>query len=305
MPPTHAIRRFNRFYTALLGLLNERLLNSEFTLTEARVLYELARGVVPVTPTQIARDLVLDAGYLSRILKTFETKGLLNRTTAEHDGRQTLIALTDAGRAAFAPLDAASEREIGAMIDTLAPAEQTALTEAMATIEKLLAPHSPEPVTFRDMQAGDLGWIASRQMLLYQQEYGWDATYEPLAAEILVGFARNHDPEREKAWVAVRGDSVVGSVFCMRRSNTVAKLRLLYVEPCVRGLGLGRRLVDECIGFTRTKGYRTLTLWTQESLTSARRIYAAAGFTCVKREPHHSFGVDLVGETWDLPLQAT
>lgn len=304
MPHTAAIRRFNRFYTRQLGVLNERLLNSDFTLTEARVLYELAHAPTPVTPTQLTRDLVLDAGYLSRILKAFETKGLINRASAEHDGRQTLIALTDAGRAAFAPLDEASEREIAALIDTLAPAEQIALTGAMAAIENLVAPRAPEPITFRDMQAGDLGWIASRQTLLYQQEYGWDATYEPLAAEILVGFARNHDPEREKAWIAVRGESVVGSVFCMRGSDTVAKLRLLYAEPCVRGSGIGRRLVDACVTFARTKGYRTLTLWTQESLAPARRIYAAAGFTCVKREPHHSFGVDLVGETWDLPLRA-
>ncbi|HYZ23672.1 MAG TPA: helix-turn-helix domain-containing GNAT family N-acetyltransferase [Rhodopila sp.] len=296
-----AIRRFNRFYTRQLGLLDETLLDSGFTLTEARVLYELAHAPGPITAADIGRELVLDAGYLSRILKSFAARGLLERIPAEVDARQTLISLSPAGRAAFAPLNEASQREVGKLIGPLSPLEQADLVAAMRTIRRLLG-RTAEPVTFRRLEPGDLGWIARRQTLIYAQEYGWDGSYEALAAEILVSFARAHDPAREKAWIAVRGGAVVGSVFVVRASDTTAKLRLLYVEPEARGLGLGRQLVEACIAFARDAGYRTLTLWTQDVLIPARRIYQQAGFTCTGREPHHSFGHDLVAETWERAL---
>ncbi|WP_158920876.1 bifunctional helix-turn-helix transcriptional regulator/GNAT family N-acetyltransferase [Acidisphaera sp. S103] len=299
-----AVRRFNRFYTRQIGLLDEKLLKSDFTLTEARVLYDLAHQSAPQTLTHLARDLLIDLGYLSRILKAFDTRGLIERSAAPGDGRQALFALTDAGRAAFAPLDRASQREIGDVIASLTPADTDRIVRSMQTIERLLGASKPSAaaVTLRPHRLGDLGWIAHRQAILYAEEYGWDETYEALSAEILIGFVRAHDPRRERGWIAEREGETIGSVFLMRGSDTVGKLRLLYVEPSARGLGVGRQLVDACIGFARRAGYRTLTLWTNDVLVPARRIYAAAGFTCVAAEPHHSFGKDLVGETWELAL---
>lgn len=298
-----AVRRFSRFYTRQLGLLCEGLLKSPFTLTEARVLYELAHRNA-LTASELGRDLGLDAGYLSRILKVFEQRGLLTRASSPRDGRQALLALTEDGWAAFGPLDRASQEDVRGMIGGLAPGQGSALVAAMRTIEDLLGGRleAPAPIMLRPLRMGDLGWIVSRQTILYAQEYGWDGTYEALAAEILAGFVKAHDPAAERSWIAERDGSVVGSVFVMRGSAEVAKLRLLYVEPAARGTGLGRRLVDECIRFSRTAGYRTLSLWTNDVLVPARRIYQRAGFKCVAAEPHHSFGKDLVGETWELAL---
>ena len=215
-----------------------------------------------------------------------------------------LLALTPAGRAAFEPLDRASQEEVLVMIGQLVAAQRGRLVQAMRTVEHLLGAESRSAaaVILRPHRLGDLGWIARRQAILYAQEHGWDETYEALAAEILAGFVRQHDPRLERGWIAERDDETIGSVFLMRGSDTVAKLRLLYVEPAARGLGLGRRLVDACIDFARARGYRVLTLWTNDVLVPARRIYQAAGFIRVAAEPHHSFGKDLVGETWELAL---
>jgi DNA-binding MarR family transcriptional regulator/GNAT superfamily N-acetyltransferase len=299
-----AIRRFNRFYTRQVGLLDEKLLKSDFTLTEARVLYDLAHQQTPQTLTNIARELLIDLGYLSRILKAFEARGLVERSAAPDDGRQVLFGLTKAGRAAFEPLDRASQVEIADILARLPPDETDRIVRSMHTIESLLGFQKPSPasIVLRPHRVGDLGWIAHRQAILYAQEYGWDETYEALAAEIMAGFIKSHDPKSERSWIVERDGEAVGSVFVMRGPDTVAKLRLLYVEPSARGLGLGRKLVDTCIDFAREAGYHTLTLWTNDVLIPARRIYHAAGFTCVAREAHHSFGHDLVGETWDLKL---
>ena len=298
-----AVRRFSRFYTRQLGLLGDGLLKSDFSMTEERVLYELAHRAVPIA-TDICRDLGLDAGYLSRILKTFELRGLIVRTVSTDDGRRTQLTMTQAGRAAFETLDRASQEDVRAIIGRLTPEQAVALNQAMRTIEDLMATPGPmtAPITLRPYRLGDLGWIVHRQTILYALEYGWDATYEALAAEILAGFVKEHDPERERGWIAEREGQVLGSVFVMRGSEAVAKLRLLYLERAARGLGLGRRLVDICIAFAREKGYRTLTLWTNDVLVPARRIYQQAGFRCVAAEAHHSFGKDMVGETWELTL---
>lgn len=300
--PIAAVRRFSRFYTRQLGLLNETLLSSGFTLTEARVLYELAHATDPLTHAQLCHELLLDPGYLSRIIKTFETRGLVTRAADADDARQVRLRLTRAGRAAFAPLDAASQQAVGTMLKPLTDLQRDSLAAAMQTIERLLSSPSGSPITLRDFAIGDLGWIARRQALLYATEYGWNGEYEVLAAEILARYARNRDPVRERAWIAESDGRLLGSVFVMKGSDSIAKLRLLYVEPEARGSGLGKRLVESCIGFARSAGYQTLTLWTQDVLEPARRIYNAAGFRRVKSEPHHSFGRDLVGETWDLAL---
>lgn len=296
------VRRFNRFYTRHIGLLNEGLLDSEYSLTEVRILYELAhRG--PVTAAALGQELGLDPGYLSRILKNFDGRNLLHKSRSEGDRRQVFLSLTDAGRAAFEPLNQASADQIGAMLSNLSSIEQERLVLAMSIVERLIGVSPPEvPYTLRPHRVGDIGWIAHRQGLLYAQEYGWDETFEALVAEIAAAFVRNFDPQRERCWIAERDGEIVGSVFLVRHSDEVAKLRLLYVEPSARGLGLGRRLVDECIAFAKTKGYQTLTLWTNDVLVAARGIYQATGFRLVKEEAHRSFGKDLVGQTWDLDL---
>jgi DNA-binding MarR family transcriptional regulator/N-acetylglutamate synthase-like GNAT family acetyltransferase len=267
------------------------------------VLYELAHREAP-TATGLCRDLGVDAGYLSRILKAFDQRGLVARAPSPRDGRQALLTLTPAGRAAFAPLDRASQEDVRTRIGRLDPMQTADLVAAMRTVERLMGEAGivTGGIALRPHRIGDLGWIAHRQALLYAQEYGWDASYEVLVAEILAAFVNGHDPDTERSWIAERDGMVVGSVFVMRGSETVAKLRLLYVEPAARGLGLGRQLVDCCIAFARARGYRTLTLWTNDVLVPARRIYQQAGFACVASEPHHSFGKDLVGETWELAL---
>jgi DNA-binding MarR family transcriptional regulator/N-acetylglutamate synthase-like GNAT family acetyltransferase len=297
------VRAFNRFYTRQIGLLDEGWLQSDFTLTECRVLYELAHRDAP-TAAQIGASLALDAGYLSRILAKFERRKLVRRTNSRSDTRVVHLSLTAAGRKAYAPLDVAAKKHVDGLLKPLDARAVAALTGAMGIVQRVLAGAGAEkdPFLLRDLQTGDIGWIVHRQALLYAKEYGWDETYEALVAEILSGFVKNFDAKRERSWIAERDGQVIGSVFLMAASQEVAKLRLLYVEPSARGLGVGRRLVDECIRFSRAKGYKKLTLWTNGVLVSARKIYLAAGFEMIKEEKHRSFGKDLVGQTWDLDL---
>jgi DNA-binding MarR family transcriptional regulator/N-acetylglutamate synthase-like GNAT family acetyltransferase len=302
--PIEAVRRFSRFYTQQLGLLDDGLLDSEFSLTQSRILYELAHRD-GLTATGLARELSIDAGHLSRILKRFEVRGLLRRKPSPADARQALLALTAAGRAAFAPLDRGSRAQIEQLLAPLASDARAELQRAMQAIERLLGAPAAAPAVpylLRPHQVGDIGWIAHRQGLLYAEEYGWDESFEALVAEIAARFVKRFDAARERCWIAEREGAIVGSVFLVRQNQRVAKLRLLYVEPAARGLGIGARLTDECIRFARAKGYKTLTLWTNDVLVSARRIYQAAGFRLVKEERHHSFGKDLVGQNWSLAL---
>lgn len=301
---TEAIREFNRFYTRQIGLLDQGFLGSPFTLTEVRVLYELAHRDKP-TATEIAHALSLDQGYLSRLLKKLERQGHLTRGRDAQDARQRPLRLTGTGRRVFDGLDRASGEQIDAMIAALTPGQLAELVGSMQSVRRMLQSDTSESAySLRPLRVGDIGWITYRQGLLYAEEYGWDVTYEGLVAEILGSFVKQLDPSAENAWVAERNGAIVGSVFLVRESTTVAKLRLLYVEPGARGLGIGGRLVDSCIAFAREKGYRTLRLWTNDVLVSARRIYQAAGFRLVKEERHHSFGKDLVGQTWELALQS-
>jgi len=297
------VRRFNRFYTKQIGLLGEGYLETPFSLTEARVLYELAHRERP-SATELARELALDAGYLSRILKAFERRRLLTRTQSKSDGRQSHLALTARGRAAFAPLDVRSREDIGAMLTRLAPGEQQRLIDAMRTVETVLGagPEGKAAFVLRPHQPGDLGWVVHRHGALYAQEYGFDERFEALVARVVAKFAECYDPRRERCWIAEKDGEVVGSVFLVRRSRSVAQLRLLLVEPRARGLGIGERLVAECVRFARQAGYRKVSLWTNSVLRAARRLYQAAGFRRIHREPHRSFGKSLVGETWELNL---
>ncbi len=297
------VRRFNRFYTKHIGVLHEGLLQSPFSPTEARVLYELASRDGPAA-SELGRELRLDAGYLSRILRGFEDGGLIRRTRSAVDGRQSQIRLTEAGRAAFVPLDRASRAQVGAMLGGLKEPEQRRLLAAMTTLQRLLEPQ-PEagtPYLLRPHQPGDLGWIVHRHGVLYAQEYGWDERFEALVAEIAAGFIREHDPKRERCWVAERDGGIIGSVLLVRATDEVAKLRLLLVEPEARGQGVGARLVQECERFGRAAGYRAIRLWTNSVLAAARRIYERAGYRLLEASPHRSFGHDLVGETWELKL---
>ncbi len=297
-----ALRRFNRFYTRQIGVLNEGLLLSAFSLTEARVLYELAHREQP-SASELSVELGLDAGYLSRILRSLERRGLLAREPSADDGRRRHLALTRKGRAAFAKLDARSQEEVRGILARLSDPEQGRLLEAMQTIERLLGAPGPGPAyILRPPQPGDMGWVVHRHGVLYAQEYGWDEQFEALVASIVAEFIRTHDPKRERCWIAERDGEAVGSVFLVKHTESVAKLRLLLVEPSARGLGIGGRLVGECVRTARRLGYRKLTLWTQQTLEAARRIYQQAGFRLVGSEPHHSFGHDLIGETWELEL---
>jgi len=298
-----AVRRFNRFYTKQIGLLHEHLLRSPFSLIEARVLYELAHRAT-TTATELAGELGLDAGYLSRILRRFRMRGLLDREPSQSDGRQSVLSLTQRGRQAFAQLNRASHHDIGALLRTLAPSEQQRLVAAMHSIEGLLGtgPEHPAPYVLRRHRPGDMGWVIQRHGALYAREYGWGEEFEALVADIVAKFIRHYDRRRERCWIAQLDGENVGSVFCVKKSEAVARLRLLLVEPRARGLGIGKRLVQECVRFARTAGYRTLTLWTNDVLRAARRIYEQTGFRLVYEEPHHSFGHDLVAQTWDLDL---
>ncbi|HKG92903.1 MAG TPA: helix-turn-helix domain-containing GNAT family N-acetyltransferase [Gemmatimonadaceae bacterium] len=303
--PVAAVRRFNRFYTRRIGALNEGLLRSPFSLTESRVLYELAQRDRP-TATELGRELGIDAGYLSRILRDFERRGLLEREPSPADARQSHLGLTSAGREAYAEIDRRSSDEIAAMLGALPPDDRRRLLGAMRAVETLLgdadaAPDAP-PYTLRSHRPGDIGWVVHRHGVLYWQEYGWDERFEALVAAVVAEFVQKLDPARERCWIAERGGEIVGSVFLVRQTDEVAKLRLLLVEPSARGLGLGRRLVDECIAFARAAGYRRITLWTNSVLTAARHIYEQTGFRLVRAEPHTLFGPEQLGETWEKEL---
>ncbi|MCP5370923.1 MAG: MarR family transcriptional regulator [Hyphomicrobiales bacterium] len=300
-----AVRRFNRFYTQRIGVLNQGLLRSPHPLAHARVIYELAHHG-ETSASELCRELDLDAGYLSRILRGLDKQGLVERRRAPEDGRRTILALSDAGQAAFAQLNARSRAQIGAMLDHLAPADRDRLAAAMATIQRLLGDDMPRraPYLLRPHQPGDMGWVVHRHAVLYAEEWGWDNTFEALVARIAADFIDNFQPDWERCWIAEVDGAIAGSVFVVRKSLRVAQLRMLLVEPAARGLGIGHRLVDECIRFARARGYRKLTLWTNKNLAAARRIYEAAGFVLVEEEPHHSFGKDLVGQNWDLDLTA-
>jgi DNA-binding MarR family transcriptional regulator len=298
-----AVRRFNRFYTKQIGVLQEGFLKSPFSLAEARVIYEFAHHE-KTTATELSNELGLDAGYLSRILRGFKKRGLINKKPSETDGRQSMLWLTEKGQDAFASLNARSRNEIGAMLGSLSIADQNRLVKAMHTIEGLLGaqPEHKVPYLLRPHQPGDMGWVVHRHGVLYSEEYKWDEQFEALVAGIVAKFIQQYDPKRERCWIVEMDGEIVGSVFLVKESETVAKLRLLLVEPKVRELGIGSRLVNECVQFARRVGYRKIILWTNNVLQSARHIYEKAGFRLVHEEPHHSFGHDLIGETWELEL---
>jgi DNA-binding MarR family transcriptional regulator/ribosomal protein S18 acetylase RimI-like enzyme len=311
VPAEHvaAVRRFTRFYTRRIGVLREHLLDSPFSLTAARVLYELAQWPDDsrATATTLSAKLDLDEGYLSRILRGFAQRGLVTKGRHAADSRRKPLELTSRGRRAFAPLDARSRAEVAAMLAPLAASERDRLVGAMQVVEDLLgagaeARAKAVPYLLRSHRPGDMGWVIHRHGTLYAQEYGYDEHFEALVAEIAVHFIEHYDRERERCWIAEMNGEIVGSVFLVRKAATVAKLRLLLVEPRARGLGIGARLVDECVRFASAAGYRRLVLWTQSELEAARRLYERAGFKRVRAEPHRSFGKKLVAETWELGL---
>ncbi|HET7442259.1 MAG TPA: helix-turn-helix domain-containing GNAT family N-acetyltransferase [Terriglobales bacterium] len=299
-----AVRRFNRFYTRQIGILQEGVYESPFSLTEVRVLYELAHQD-GLTAVQLCRELGLDAGYASRILRVFERKGLIARKPSDSDGREMLLSLTARGREVFAPLDDRSSDDIAKMLGRLSPEQQARLAEATRTIEHLLSPKATgkPPYVLRTHQPGDMGWVTYRHGVLYSQEYGYDERFEALVAGIVADFVKNFDVKRERCWIAEIDGERVGSVFLVKKSKTVAKLRLLMVEPSARGLGIGKRLVAECIRFARQAGYKKVVLWTQSELHAARGIYEQAGFKLAGKKPHESWSrKGLVSEVWELKL---
>ena len=303
-----AVRRFHRFYTRHIGALHESLLESGFSLTEARVLYELAHREKP-TASELGNELGLDAGYLSRILSGFEKRGFLERRPSEADGRQNLLALTRDGRKVFVPLETRAIEQVGTVLEDLPESDQRALIGAMQTIGKLLRAReevghaAKAPYLLRPHQPGDMGWVVHRHGVLYAEEYGYDQTFEALVAEIVAKFIQHLDAKRERCWIAEKDGEIVGSVFLVAESKTVAKLRLLLVEPSARGLGIGARLVGECVRFARQANYKKIVLWTQSELDAARHIYRKAGFQVLEKKRHNSFGKELVAETWELALQ--
>jgi DNA-binding MarR family transcriptional regulator/GNAT superfamily N-acetyltransferase len=306
------VRRFNRFYTRLVGALDEGHLHSSFSLAETRVLYELAHAddSAGLTATDLGRNLRLDPGYLSRILRGFERRGLVERGRVPTDGRRNLLRLTPKGRSTFDELDVRASAAVDDVLTPLSDRERVRLLESMRTIESLLghregpARQERQPFVLRPHRPGDMGWIVHRQAVLYAEEYGWDERYEALISRIVADFVEHFDARRERCWIAELNGEVVGSVFLIRHPDRpgVARLRLLYVERAARGLGIGRRLVRECTELARRAGYKTITLWTNSILTSARKIYEAEGYQLVREEPHHSFGHDLVGQTWELAV---
>lgn len=309
MERVRAVRHFNRFYTRQIGVLQNGMLDTPFSLTELRVLYELAHRE-PATATELGQELGLDAGYLSRILAGFRKSALIVSRTSEADGRVTRLSLNGKGRATFARLAARSDSQVADMLSGLSAGEQGELVSAMRNIEDLLArgggaerPANSLPAyTLREHRPGDMGWVIHRHGVVYAREFGWDESFEALVAQIAGDFIRNFDPECERCWIAEREDEIIGCVFLVKRSKTAAQLRMLLVEPSARGLGLGKRLVGECMHFARQCGYRKIVLWTQDILHPARHIYANAGFKLTHSEPHESWGHKMVGETWELKL---
>lgn len=298
-----AVRRFNRFYTQRIGVLQEGWLDSPFSLTEARVLYELIHRDKQ-TATELANDLGLDAGYLSRILKRFQKQGFIRKETSPADGRRSLLSVTANGRKAFAPLESHTRVEVRRMLDKLSNGTQRRLLAAMQTIEQALSKTGAAgvPYLLREPRPGDFGWVVSRHATLYGEEYGWGGPFEGLCAQIVADFVNKYDPARERCWIAEREGENAGSVFLVKDSDDVARIRLLLVEPTARGLGIGAHLVGECIAFARQAGYRKITLWTHSVLIVARNIYERAGFKLIDSKPHNSWGKEVVGETWDLGL---
>ena len=296
------VRAFNRFYTRVLGLLDEGLAHTAYSLTEARVLFEIAQRD-RIAVAELRDSLGLDAGYLSRILARFESDGLVVRERSAADGRRQLIMLTPPGREAFGELDTRSSEAVADLLDPLPAADQGQLVDSMRTIERVLsAGEQPAEVTLRPLRAGDLGWVVQQHGVLYAEEYGWDQTFEALVARIVADYVDAHDPARDNAWVAETGGEPVGTVFCVHKDDRVAQLRLLLVEPSARGLGVGSRLVDACVDFARTAGYREMVLWTNTVLASARRIYQRAGFELLDEEPNPAFGHDLTAQHWGHAL---
>lgn len=298
-----AVRAFNRFYTRKLGVLDQHLGKSPFSLSEARVLYELAHRD-ELSAKEIGNELGLDPGYLSRIIQSFDEKGLVTRKPLPADRRQYQLSLTAKGRQAFGKLNLGSQNEVAAMLAQLSPGDATRLTQAMATIEAVLEQRRSQPASFmlRSHRVGDMGWVISSQAAAYAADHGWDISYEALVAEICAQFIKNYDPAREHCWIAEVGGEPVGSIFLVKATDQIAKLRLLQVEKKARGLGVGRALVEQCIQGARERGYSKMTLWTQSILVAARGIYQSTGFKLVKEEKHHSFGADLIGETWERDL---
>lgn len=301
--PVREVRRFNRFYTRQIGLLQNGLLHSPFSLSEVRVLYEIAHHKT-MRAADLCQELGLDAGYLSRLLADFQRRRLIRRKRSSSDGRQSLLSLTKTGRNVFAPLEARSDREVGAMLSKVGPQGQKDLVSAMHTIENLLGTRDGKsPYILRTHRPGDLGWVVHRHGALYAQEWGYDERFEALVATIVGEFVQNLDPKRERCWIAEREGEILGTVFLVRKSKTVCKLRLLLVEPSARGLGLGRQLIAECIRFARQAGYKKMMLWTQSELKAARHLYKKAGFRLVERQKHKSWGRNnLVSETWELKM---
>lgn len=311
-PRIEAIREFNRYYTRRIGVLHESLLATKFSLTESRLLWEFAHRERS-TATELARELDLDPGYLSRLLRGFKERGLIKGERGREDARHLHLSITPAGRRAYAPLDVRSRAQIGALLSTLADAEQQHLLQAMRTIERLLEPEAatrPVPYLLRPHRSGDIGWVIERHGALYAREYCWDLRFEALVAHIAAGFIDRFDAAREACWIAEREQVNVGCVFLVQARDDatgeplegVAQLRLLLVEPAARGLGIGARLVAECERYARQAGYRRIVLWTNSVLSAARAIYARAGYRLTRTEPHASFGHELVGETWELSL---
>lgn len=297
------VRHFNRFFTRQIGVLREGLLHSPYSLTEARILFELAHRE-KLTSSDIYRELGLDAGYFSRILSRLEQQGLLEKVRSESDGRQRFLRLTAEGQKVATLLDKRSRDEVGEMLNELGEGDQQRLLKAMETIESVVSKglKYSEPFFLRTHEPGDMGWVTHRHGVLYAEEYGWDVHFEALVAQIVANFLNNYNPEHERCWIAEMNGEIVGSVFVVQANETDAKLRLLLVEPKARGLGLGTRLVEECIRFARRRGYKKLVLWTNSVLVEARHIYEKTGFQLIAEEAHHSFGHDLVGETWELQL---
>ena len=303
-----AVRRFNRFFTRQIGVLREGLLHSPYSLAEARILFEVAHRARALTASDLSREVGLDPGYLSRLLARLEQQGLIDKSRSETDARRRLLSLTREGKEAFSLLDARLHNEVAEMLGDLSKGDQLRLLEAMRTIEGVVGGDSAgrfkfsEPFVLRQHEPGDMGWVVHRHGVLYAKEYGWDERFEALVARIVADFVDGYDPAKERCWIAEMGGDIVGCVFVVRAGDTVAKLRLLLVEPEARGLGLGTRLVEECIRFARSRGYEKLTLWTNSVLGAARRIYEEHGFELVEEEQHHSFGKDLVGQNWELAL---
>jgi len=298
-----AIRRFNRLFTRRIGVLREGLLHSSYSLTEARVLFELANRE-ELSASELVRELGLDPGYMSRTLGGLERQGLVEKVRSETDGRRRILSLTAEGEEAFKVLDSRSREEVSEMLGGLSEEEQRLLLEAMRTIEGIFEKglKFSEPFVLRPHEPGDMGWVVHRHGVLYAGEYGWDERFEALVARIVADFIDGFDPKKERCWIAEMGGERVGCVFVVKASDTVAKLRLLLVEPEARGVGLGSRLVEECIRFARNRGYEKLTLWTNSVLDAARHIYEGQGFELVEEAEHNSFGHDLVGQNWELAL---